>query len=89
MNISLGNMSFEQIGNKEKMIELETKLREIGYEKEENCERNRDTTRLTYHIYDMPRTINFSVLDNKTITLLKEYSSEFSSRTGVSAELIK
>lgn len=89
MNISLGNLSLEQVGLKDKMLELESKLIDFGYKREENCERNEDITKLTYHIYDIPRNMHFSVLDNKTISLLKDYSPYFTCRIGVSAKLIK
>ena len=82
----LGNLNFVDIGNKEKMEELENKLKELGYSHEHNCEKNTDTGRLTYHIYDIPTQINFSVLSNEIIEILKTYSSEFNRRVGVSAE---
>ena len=81
----LGNLSFVDVGDKEKMEKLVEKLKELGYEHEPNCEKNTDTTRKTWHIYDIPRQITFSVLDDKTIELLKQYSSYFTERIGVSA----
>jgi len=90
MNILLGNLrTFERLGDKEKMLELETKIKEFGYSYEDNCEANNDTARLTYHIYDIPRQINFSVLDGKLTELLKSYSNYFEGSVGVTANLIK
>lgn len=89
MSILLGNLrTFTRLGNAEKMQELENRLKEIGYENEDNCEKNRDTERLTFHIYDIPRTISFSVLDQKTIGIIKEYGNHFDGIVGVVAEKI-
>lgn len=89
MNILLGNLkTFTRLGNAEKMQELEDRLKVKGYENEDNCEANRDTSRLTYHIYDIPRTVSFSVLDQETIKILKEYSNHFDGVVGVSAEKV-
>lgn len=82
-------MSLEEIGEREKMLELEKALSEMGYTRENNCEANKDIERLTYHIFDIPRIINFSVLTPSVIKVLKEYSQYFEGRTGVSAELVK
>jgi hypothetical protein len=81
----LGNQSFTDLGNKEKMEELESKLKELGYCKEANCNANTNTDKLTYHIYEIPTQIDFSVLSSNVITLLKEYSGEFKTRVAVSA----
>lgn len=89
MSILLGNLrTFTRLGNAEKMQELENSLKKIGYENEDNCKKNRDTERLTWHIYDIPRTVNFSVLDQATISLLKSYSNDFDGVVGISAEKI-
>lgn len=89
MNILLGNLvSFEKLGDKEKMSELESKLKDLGYKNEDNCEANRDSGKLTWHIYDIPRTINFSVLTDEVTALLKSYSSSFSGRVAVTADKI-
>lgn len=71
------------------MLELEGKLHAMGYTHEPNCEKNKDTTRLTYHIFDIPKTINFSVLTDEVIAVLSKYSTNFSCRIGVSADLRK
>lgn len=89
MNILLGNLrTFESLGEKEKMNELENRLKELGYSNEDNCELNKDTSRLTWHIYDIPRIINFSVLDSKIIEILKSYSENFTGKVGVTSDLI-
>lgn len=82
----LGNLDFENIGDKEKMNELENSLKELGYSKENNCEENKNTERLTYHIYDIPTQIHFSVLSDEVVAVLKKYSGDFTKRVGVSAE---
>lgn len=90
MNILLGNLrTFEKLGEKEKMAELEQKLKDMGYSNEDNCEANTDTSRLTWHIYDLPRSINFSVLTGELTNVLKSYSSYFNGQVSVTADLIK
>jgi len=86
MSILLGNLrTFNRLGDEEKMNELEAKLKEMGYENEDNCQRNEDTSRLTWHIYDIPRAVYFSFLTNEALSLLKEYSQHFTGRCGISA----
>lgn len=89
MNILLGNLrTFTALGDKEKMQDLENRLLKLGYSNEDNCEKNKDTERLTWHIYDIPRQINFSVLTNEVISILKENSNHFNGTVAVSAEKI-
>lgn len=89
MNILLGNLkTFTRLGDVQKMQELEDRLKQKGYENEDNCEANKDTKRLTFHIYDIPRTISFSVLDQDTIKIIKEYTNHFNGVVGVSAEKV-
>lgn len=84
MGIMLGNLqTFEKLGDKDKMIELESKLKELGYSNEDNIKKNEDKGRKTWHIFDMPRIIQFSVLDDATIELLKSYSKNFNGSVGV------
>ena len=86
MNIQLGNLrTFTELGDKEKMTELETKLTELGYSNEDNCEKSTDTSRKVWHIYDIPKQIHFSILTDEVVTLLKEYSGDFDGRVAVSA----
>ena len=85
MGIQLGNLrTFTALGDKGKMQELENKLVEMGYQNEDNCERNEDKEKLTWHIYDMPRNITFSFLTPEALELLKSYSKHFHGRVGVS-----
>lgn len=85
MNIYLGNLGFDALGDKDKMKELENRLIALGYSHEPVCDKNEDTERLTWHIYDIPRQINFSVLSEEVISVLKEYNSHFVGRVAVSA----
>ena len=86
MNIQLGNLrTFTALGDKEKMEELENKIKTLGYQNEDNCERNRNTTNLTWHIYDMPRVIEFSVLTKELRTVLLNYTEYFTGCVAVTA----
>lgn len=86
MGILLGNLeTFTKIGDKEKMQELEDKLKALGYRNESNCEKNNNTENLTWHIYDMPRTVVFSVISDDVITLLKSYNEYFTGQVAISA----
>lgn len=79
-------MSFSDLGDKEKMEELEARIAELGYSREHNCTENSNTERLTWHIYDIPRQIHFSVLSDEVIAILQEYNPYFDGRVGVSTE---
>ena len=86
MNIQLGNLrTFTALGEKEKMEELESKLKALGYQNEDNCEKNQNTNNLTWHIYDIPRVIEFSVLSKELATLLQSYTEYFTGRVAVTA----
>ena len=87
MHISLGNLKFEDIGDKKEMLELEGKLHAMGYSREANCEKNKDTSRLTYHIFDMPKKKNYSDLTDEVIAVLSKYSTNFRCRIAVTAEI--
>lgn len=85
----LGNLrTFTALGEKEKMLELENELVKRGYRNEDNCEKNKNTDSKTWHIYDLPKTVVFSVLDQNTIDLLKTYGNHFNFRVGIAAEKI-
>jgi hypothetical protein len=89
MNIKLGNLrTFTRLGDEKEMLELENKLKNLGYLNEDDCQENTNTERKTWHIYDMPRNINFSVLTSEVISLLKQYSNSFNGLVSVSAEKI-
>ena len=90
MNIMLGNLrTFEGLGDKGKIIELEAKLTVLGYRNEDNCEKASDKTQKFWHIYDMPRNIVFSTLTQDVIELLKSYSSNFNGQVGIMCEDIR
>lgn len=89
MTIRLGNLrTFTALGDKEKMAELQEKLEAMGYRNEDNCEENTNTDNMTWHIYDMPKFIEFSVLTGKATEILKEYSDFFSGRVAVGANKV-
>ncbi len=84
MNIKMGNLkTFTKLGEEKKMKELEEKLRKLGYENEDNCEENANTEKKTWHIYDTPRTINFSFLTKEAKELLLNYSDYFNGKIAV------
>ena len=86
MTIRLGNLrTFTTLGDKEKMQELEDKLIGLGYRNEDVCEKLEDTTQSVWHIFDMPRVIEFSVLTNEVVDLLKSYGEHFNGRVAVIA----
>ena len=86
MNIMLGNLKLEEImNNEEKANELKLELEKLGYKNESNCQANDNTDRLTYHIYDLPRVMAFSVISNQVGDLLKSYSEYFKGSVQVSA----
>lgn len=86
MDLMLGNMSFKEIMNDESRAkELEDKLELLGYKREANCKENDNTDRKTFHIYDIPRRIVFSVITNDVIEILKSYSDCFIGRVGIYA----
>lgn len=86
MNIQLGNLrTFTKLGDKEKLQEMEDKLTSLGYSNCDNCEENKNTENLTWHIYETPRLIEFSVLDQEVTKVLHEYSSYFEGMVSVAA----
>ena len=86
MNIKFGNLrTFTALGDKEKMEELENKIKALGYRNEDNCKKNDNTDNLTWHIYDMPRVIAFSVLTKELVTLLQSYTEYFTGSVAVTA----
>lgn len=82
----IGNLrTFTALGDSVKLKELEEKVQALGYRNEDNIKANSDTSKKTYHIYDIPRVIEFSVLTEEVTVLLKEYSDSFSGRVGITA----